>query len=354
MLAFRTVLGGVARRWLSGSNPSFHLVQKIKLDTSPVSSFQLPLLTQVGNISDKRTKNQAAIPTTAEELTAFAQELREWRCQNQLTCLQVSEQLGMSMQRYARFERCDMTLGAMQYIALLVINMRKHSNLHQIGSSDTKAQLLPNQVAVLEENYSRNQQLTHQVKRDLAKQLDIDEHRVKMWFANKKVADRVLAKQSGEIDKGAEEMRQFAFDFRRRRGMLGISQRDVAKNIGRYGQGAISRFEAQSLTLTTMQHMRPVLQNWIESAEANANIPVNETKYHPTLYLSEDEKKTLSKFIENNPKPSVAEKKAIAEEVGLDYTTVHNHVLRNSYKRCYVKNMVGDTKTTKKWVGYVQ
>jgi len=354
MLAFRTVLGGVARRWLSGSNPSFHLVQKIKLDTSPVSSFHLPLLTQVGNISDKRTKNLEPIPITAEELTAFAEELREWRCQNQLTCLQVSERLGMSMQRYARFERCDMTLGAMQYIALLVINMRKQSNWHQIGSSDTKAQLLPNQVAVLEENYTKNQQLTHQVKRDIAKQLDIDENRVKMWFHNRRVADRALAKRSGEIDKGAEELRQFAVDFRRRRAMLGISQGEVAKNIGRYGQGTLSRFEAQSLTLSTMQHMRPVLQNWIESAEANANIPAIETKYHPTLFLSEDKKETLSKFIENNPKPSVAEKKAIAKEVGLDYVTVHNHVWRNSYKKSYVKNMVNPGGATKTWVGYVQ
>ncbi|CAG2173119.1 unnamed protein product [Oppiella nova] len=75
------------------------------------------------------------------------------------------------------------------------------------------------------------------------------------------------------------ELEQFAKTFKQRRIKLGFTQGDVGLVMGKlYGndlsQTTISRFELLDLSFKNMWELKPLLQRWLEDAEASLNNPM--------------------------------------------------------------------------------
>lgn len=75
-----------------------------------------------------------------------------------------------------------------------------------------------------------------------------------------------------------EDLEQFAKTFKLRRIKLGFTQGDVGLAMGkRYGndfsQTTISRFEALNLSFKNMCKLMPLLQKWLQDADAGACLP---------------------------------------------------------------------------------
>lgn len=75
-----------------------------------------------------------------------------------------------------------------------------------------------------------------------------------------------------------EELEQFAKTFKQRRIKLGFTQGDVGLAMGKlygndFSQTTISRFEALNLSFKNMCKLKPLLQRWLEDADATMNNP---------------------------------------------------------------------------------
>ncbi|KAJ6223039.1 hypothetical protein RDWZM_001584 [Blomia tropicalis] len=75
-----------------------------------------------------------------------------------------------------------------------------------------------------------------------------------------------------------EELEQFAKTFKQRRIKLGFTQGDVGLAMGKlygndFSQTTISRFEALNLSFKNMCKLKPLLQRWLEDADASLNAP---------------------------------------------------------------------------------
>nr|1E3O_C Chain C, OCTAMER-BINDING TRANSCRIPTION FACTOR 1 [Homo sapiens] len=71
-----------------------------------------------------------------------------------------------------------------------------------------------------------------------------------------------------------EELEQFAKTFKQRRIKLGFTQGDVGLAMGKlygndFSQTTISRFEALNLSFKNMSKLKPLLEKWLNDAEAN-------------------------------------------------------------------------------------
>ena len=119
MMGLRTVLGGVVRCRQLGSCANIHLAKFTILDSTMCKP--LPLLTQVGTISDKRNYPvEENVLRTAEELAAFAQKVKDWRCQHQIGQKEVAKEIGVSPAHFGHFETTALTVNAMQNMAKLI------------------------------------------------------------------------------------------------------------------------------------------------------------------------------------------------------------------------------------------
>nr|KAG5688935.1 hypothetical protein BaRGS_014920 [Batillaria attramentaria] len=75
-----------------------------------------------------------------------------------------------------------------------------------------------------------------------------------------------------------EELEQFAKTFKRRRIELGFTQGDVGIAMGKlygndFSQTTISRFEALNLSFKNMCKLKPLLQKWLQDADAMSRNP---------------------------------------------------------------------------------
>ncbi|UXI19718.1 hypothetical protein NH340_JMT05661 [Sarcoptes scabiei] len=75
-----------------------------------------------------------------------------------------------------------------------------------------------------------------------------------------------------------EELEQFAKTFKQRRIKLGFTQGDVGLAMGKlygndFSQTTISRFEALNLSFKNMCKLKPLLQRWLEDADASLSSP---------------------------------------------------------------------------------
>ncbi|XP_070201965.1 POU domain, class 2, transcription factor 3L-like isoform X2 [Littorina saxatilis] len=75
-----------------------------------------------------------------------------------------------------------------------------------------------------------------------------------------------------------EELEQFAKNFKRRRIELGFTQGDVGIAMGKlygndFSQTTISRFEALNLSFKNMCKLKPLLQKWLQDADAMSRNP---------------------------------------------------------------------------------
>merc|ERR1739844_559202 len=73
-----------------------------------------------------------------------------------------------------------------------------------------------------------------------------------------------------------EELEQFAKEFKQRRIKLGYTQGDVGLAMGKmygndFSQTTISRFEALNLSFKNMCKLKPLLEKWLEDADASHN-----------------------------------------------------------------------------------
>ena len=84
--------------------------------------------------------------------------------------------------------------------------------------------------------------------------------------------------QQVEIDIDPRELETFAERFKQRRIKLGVTQADVGHQlsklklpgVGSLSQSTICRFESLTLSHNNMIALKPVLQSWLEQAEADA------------------------------------------------------------------------------------
>ncbi|CAH8522459.1 unnamed protein product [Schistosoma turkestanicum] len=141
-----------------------------------------------------------------------------------------------------------------------------------------------------------------------------------------------------ELDYNPRELEAFSELFKQRRIKLGVTQADVGKalgnlkisGVGSLSQSTICRFESLTLSHNNMVALKPVLQAWLEEAEAEASSRLN----HPSIYdldeerrrkrtsITDSEKRSLEAFFSIQPRPSSEKIAQIAEKLNLKKNVV--------------------------------
>lgn len=130
--------------------------------------------------------------------------------------------------------------------------------------------------------------------------------------------------QLHDVDTDPRELENFAERFKQRRIKLGVTQADVGKalanlklpGVGSLSQSTICRFESLTLSHNNMIALKPVLQTWLEEAEAqfagenkkkdpNAlNVLPNGEKKRKRTSIAAQEKRSLEAYFAVQPRPS--------------------------------------------------
>uniref|UniRef100_T1JCE7 POU domain protein n=1 Tax=Strigamia maritima TaxID=126957 RepID=T1JCE7_STRMM len=143
-----------------------------------------------------------------------------------------------------------------------------------------------------------------------------------------------------DSDSDPRELEAFAERFKQRRIKLGVTQADVGKalanlklpGVGALSQSTICRFESLTLSHNNMIALKPVLQAWLEEAEAQARnkrkdpeapdvLPSGEKKRKRTS-IAAPEKRSLEAYFAVQPRPSGEKIAAIAEKLDLKKNVV--------------------------------
>ncbi|KAF2900004.1 hypothetical protein ILUMI_06183 [Ignelater luminosus] len=138
-----------------------------------------------------------------------------------------------------------------------------------------------------------------------------------------------------DADTDPRELEAFAERFKQRRIKLGVTQADVGKalanlklpGVGALSQSTICRFESLTLSHNNMIALKPILQAWLEEAEAQAKnkrrdpdapsvLPAGEKKRKRTS-IAAPEKRSLEAYFAVQPRPSGEKIAAIAEKLDL-------------------------------------
>ncbi|KAF7261126.1 hypothetical protein EG68_01864 [Paragonimus skrjabini miyazakii] len=158
-------------------------------------------------------------------------------------------------------------------------------------------------------------------------------------FGHRNITCNVVSVQPPEIDYNPRELEAFSERFKQRRIKLGVTQADVGKalgnlkiaGVGSLSQSTICRFESLTLSHNNMVALKPVLQAWLEEAEAEAA----ERQRHPEIYdpaeeekrrkrtsITDSEKRSLEAFFSVQPRPSSEKIAQIAEKLNLKKNVV--------------------------------
>ncbi|XP_011561937.3 inhibitory POU protein isoform X2 [Plutella xylostella] len=143
-----------------------------------------------------------------------------------------------------------------------------------------------------------------------------------------------------DADTDPRELEAFAERFKQRRIKLGVTQADVGKalanlklpGVGALSQSTICRFESLTLSHNNMIALKPILQAWLEEAEAQAKnkrrdpdapsvLPAGEKKRKRTS-IAAPEKRSLEAYFMVQPRPSGEKIAAIAEKLDLKKNVV--------------------------------
>ncbi|XP_031625209.1 inhibitory POU protein isoform X6 [Contarinia nasturtii] len=143
-----------------------------------------------------------------------------------------------------------------------------------------------------------------------------------------------------DTDTDPRELEAFAERFKQRRIKLGVTQADVGKalanlklpGVGALSQSTICRFESLTLSHNNMIALKPILQAWLEEAEAQAKnkrrdpdapsvLPAGEKKRRRTS-IAAPEKRSLEAYFAVQPRPSGEKIAAIAEKLDLKKNVV--------------------------------
>ncbi|XP_018110111.2 POU domain, class 4, transcription factor 3 [Xenopus laevis] len=140
-----------------------------------------------------------------------------------------------------------------------------------------------------------------------------------------------------DVESDPRELESFAERFKQRRIKLGVTQADVGSalanlkipGVGSLSQSTICRFESLTLSHNNMIALKPVLQAWLDEAEA----AYREKNAKPELYNSSErkrkrtsiaapEKRSLEAYFSIQPRPSSEKIAAIAEKLDLKKNVV--------------------------------
>ncbi|XP_030315072.1 POU domain, class 4, transcription factor 3 [Calypte anna] len=141
-----------------------------------------------------------------------------------------------------------------------------------------------------------------------------------------------------ETEADPRELEAFAERFKQRRVRLGVTQADVGAalaalklpGVGSLSQSTICRFESLTLSHNNMSALRPVLQAWLEGAEAAQRdrtdgpdplLAGTERKRKRTS-IAAPEKRSLEAYFALQPRPSSEKIAAIAEKLDLKKNVV--------------------------------
>ncbi|XP_066974218.1 inhibitory POU protein isoform X1 [Macrobrachium rosenbergii] len=145
-----------------------------------------------------------------------------------------------------------------------------------------------------------------------------------------------------DTDTDPRELEAFAERFKQRRIKLGVTQADVGKalanlklpGVGALSQSTICRFESLTLSHNNMIALKPVLQAWLEEAEAQAKnkrrdpdapsvLPMGEVDdKRKRTSIAAPEKRSLEAYFAVQPRPSGEKIAAIAEKLDLKKNVV--------------------------------
>ncbi|XP_031625211.1 inhibitory POU protein isoform X8 [Contarinia nasturtii] len=148
-----------------------------------------------------------------------------------------------------------------------------------------------------------------------------------------------------DTDTDPRELEAFAERFKQRRIKLaGVTQADVGKalanlklpGVGALSQSTICRFESLTLSHNNMIALKPILQAWLEEAEAQAKnkrrdpdapsvLPAGEKKslfQRRRTSIAAPEKRSLEAYFAVQPRPSGEKIAAIAEKLDLKKNVV--------------------------------
>ncbi|CAL8091866.1 unnamed protein product [Calicophoron daubneyi] len=157
-------------------------------------------------------------------------------------------------------------------------------------------------------------------------------------FGHRSMVSLVQNPPVTETDYNPRELEAFSERFKQRRIKLGVTQADVGKalgnlkiaGVGSLSQSTICRFESLTLSHNNMVALKPVLQAWLEEAEAEAA----ERLQHPEIYdpeeerrrkrtsITDSEKRSLEAFFSVQPRPSSEKIAQIAEKLNLKKNVV--------------------------------
>ncbi|KAG6941094.1 POU Class 4 Homeobox 3-like [Chelydra serpentina] len=140
-----------------------------------------------------------------------------------------------------------------------------------------------------------------------------------------------------DVESDPRELEAFAERFKQRRIKLGVTQADVGAalanlkipGVGSLSQSTICRFESLTLSHNNMIALKPVLQAWLEEAEA----AYREKNTKPDLFsgserkrkrtsIAAPEKRSLEAYFAIQPRPSSEKIAAIAEKLDLKKNVV--------------------------------
>ncbi|NXP34593.1 PO4F3 factor, partial [Leiothrix lutea] len=133
------------------------------------------------------------------------------------------------------------------------------------------------------------------------------------------------------------ELEAFAERFKQRRVRLGVTQADVGAalaalklpGVGSLSQSTICRFESLTLSHNNMTALRPVLQAWLEGAEAarrarpaGPDPPAGTERKRRRTSIAAPERRSLEAYFALQPRPSAEKIAAIAEKLDLKKNVV--------------------------------
>ncbi|XP_066472318.1 POU domain, class 4, transcription factor 3 isoform X2 [Tiliqua scincoides] len=174
-------------------------------------------------------------------------------------------------------------------------------------------------------------------------------------------AAQVSAAQNGlacisDVESDPRELEAFAERFKQRRIKLGVTQADVGAalanlkipGVGSLSQSTICRFESLTLSHNNMIALKPVLQAWLEEAEA----AYREKNAKPELFsgaerkrkrtsIAAPEKRSLEAYFAIQPRPSSEKIAAIAEKLDLKKNVVRVWFCNQRQKQKRMKYSAG-------------
>ncbi|XP_072843173.2 POU domain, class 4, transcription factor 3 [Pogona vitticeps] len=160
----------------------------------------------------------------------------------------------------------------------------------------------------------------------------------------------------GDVESDPRELEAFAERFKQRRIKLGVTQADVGAaladlklpGVGSLSQSTICRFESLTLSHNNMIALKPVLQAWLEDAEAAAR----DRSAKPELFggaerkrkrtsIAAPEKRSLEAYFALQPRPSSEKIAAIAEKLDLKKNVVRVWFCNQRQKQKRMKYAAG-------------